>query len=61
MGHPVLRGREGGVEAVKEMEKVQPGRVEGAGSSWVKKVLLANQGKDSPGRGNSITKAQRPQ
>lgn len=28
MGHPVLRGREGGVEAMKEMEKVQLGREE---------------------------------
>lgn len=26
MGHPALRGREDGVEAMKEMEKVQSGR-----------------------------------
>ena len=31
MGHPVLRGREGGVEAVKEMEKVQLGSLGGGG------------------------------
>ena len=36
------------------------GRIERAGSPWTRRVLLAKQGKDTPGRGNGMGKAQRP-
>lgn len=49
--------------AVKEIEKVQPERQENRDNRLLmdKEDLLAKQEKDTPDRGNSITKAQRSQ
>lgn len=57
------RGREDRVGAVKEIEKVQPERQENRDNRLLmdKEDLLAKQEKDTPDRGNSITKAQRSQ